>query len=99
MVEAQGVVIEGDNFNIIKILQQALKRSKNKEIIEDDLSFIKEFSQVSFSFTTRNCNKLAYCCANLALSKGFIWHDLSNVEIPPSFLYILKDKFKSLSLI
>ncbi|XP_020701566.1 uncharacterized protein LOC110113361 [Dendrobium catenatum] len=91
MVEAQGVIIEGDNFNIIKFLQQALKRFKNKEPIEDDLSFVSDFNQVAFSFTTRNGNKLADCCANFALRKSCIWHDLSSIEIPPSFLYILKD--------
>ncbi|XP_028555487.1 uncharacterized protein LOC110107984 [Dendrobium catenatum] len=89
MVEAQGVIIEGDNFNIIKRLQQALKRFKNKGFLEYDLSFVSEFNQITFSFTTRNGNKLVDCCANYALGKSFIWHDLSSTEIPPSFLVML----------
>ncbi|XP_020702482.1 uncharacterized protein LOC110114071 [Dendrobium catenatum] len=44
MYKSQGVMIEGDNFNIIKVLQVALKGWKNKERIDDNLAFLQDFN-------------------------------------------------------
>ncbi|XP_020687312.1 uncharacterized protein LOC110103088 [Dendrobium catenatum] len=93
MIEAQGVIIEGDNFNIIKILRLVMKTWKVSKIIDDNLAFLLDFNQVLFSFSNRDCNKLADVCANLALKKSFIWEDLSFEEIPPSFLFCLKEEY------
>ncbi|XP_028555252.1 uncharacterized protein LOC110110727 [Dendrobium catenatum] len=46
MHEAQGVIIEGDNLNIFKVLQSNLKRWKKNGSIKEDLAFIQEFNQV-----------------------------------------------------
>ncbi|KAH0449527.1 hypothetical protein IEQ34_020219 [Dendrobium chrysotoxum] len=96
MCEAQGVIIEGDNFNIIKVLQLALKNWKINGIFDEKLCFLQDFNQVLFSFCTRVCNKLADVCANLAVDRSFIWYDISDVEIPPSFLFCLKEECDSL---
>ncbi|KAI0496466.1 hypothetical protein KFK09_022783 [Dendrobium nobile] len=62
MFKAQGVIIEGDNLNIIKMLQSAVKSWK----------------------VSRNGNKLADICANLALDSSFLWENIQDVSIPSS---------------
>ncbi|PKU82578.1 hypothetical protein MA16_Dca019607 [Dendrobium catenatum] len=99
MLEYQGVMIKGDNYNIIKALQNMLKKWKNKEIRDDRLAFLNNFNQVLFSFCRRNCNKLADICANLGVFNSFIWLDLLDDEIPPSFLYCLKEECDALGLL
>ncbi|PKU70273.1 hypothetical protein MA16_Dca021609 [Dendrobium catenatum] len=99
MFEAQGIIIEGDNFNIIKLLQSAMKTWKVSKCIEDNWSFLLDFNQVLFSFTNRDCNKLADVCANLALKSSFVWKDISFQDIPPSFLFCLKEECDSLCLL
>ncbi|KAH0457424.1 hypothetical protein IEQ34_012739 [Dendrobium chrysotoxum] len=96
MCESQGVMIEGDNINVIKILQGALKEWKNKGRIDQNLSFLQDFNQALFSFCNRGCNKLADVCANLGVKSSFIWSDLNDVEIPPSFLSCLKEECDAL---
>ncbi|PKU61358.1 hypothetical protein MA16_Dca017790 [Dendrobium catenatum] len=99
MFEAQGIIIEGDNYNIIELLQSALKTWKVSKCIEDKLSFLLYFNQVLFSYTKRDCKKLADVCANLALKSSFVWDDISFEDIPPSFLFCLKEECDSLGLL
>ncbi|XP_028555064.1 uncharacterized protein LOC114580740 [Dendrobium catenatum] len=47
MLEAQGVIIEGDNSNIIKELQVNLKNWKKHGRIKKELAFIQDFNQIS----------------------------------------------------
>ncbi|KAL0928605.1 hypothetical protein M5K25_000507 [Dendrobium thyrsiflorum] len=43
MLEAKGLIIEGDNYNVINSIHKSLNK-KSKELVED-FSFLKEFSQ------------------------------------------------------
>ncbi|PKU63001.1 Putative ribonuclease H protein [Dendrobium catenatum] len=96
MFEAQGIIIEGDNSNIIKLLQSAMKTWKVSKYIDDNFTFLLNFNQVLFSFAKRECNKLVDVCANLALKSSFVWEDISFEDIPPSFLLCLKEECDSL---
>ncbi|XP_028555084.1 uncharacterized protein LOC110098104 [Dendrobium catenatum] len=73
MMEAQGVIVEGDNLNIIKLLNNAVTEWKVSKNIDENLAFLLEFKQVVFSHSFRNGNKLADICANLALVRSFLW--------------------------
>ncbi|PKU78815.1 hypothetical protein MA16_Dca000158 [Dendrobium catenatum] len=99
MFEAQGIIIEVDNYNILEILQSAMNTWKVSKCIEDNLSFLLDFKQVLFSYTKRDCNKLVDICANLALKNSFVWDDISFEDIPPSFLFCLKEECDSLGLL
>ncbi|KAH0454948.1 hypothetical protein IEQ34_016872 [Dendrobium chrysotoxum] len=96
MCEAQGLIIDGDNYNIINILQLALKNWKSSGRIDEKLGFLQDFYQVLFAYCNRDGNKLANVCANLAVVRDFIWYDLSVDDIPPSFLLCLKEECDSL---
>ncbi|XP_028555660.1 uncharacterized protein LOC114580917 [Dendrobium catenatum] len=98
MLEAQGVIIEGDNFNIIKLLQKSVKSWKVSKVIDDNLAFLLEFNQIVFSFSNRCGNKLEDICANLGLVRSFSWEDLHDDFIPPSFLYCLKEECDALGV-
>ncbi|PKU70498.1 hypothetical protein MA16_Dca025066 [Dendrobium catenatum] len=98
MIEAQGIIIEGDNFNIIKILQSAMRTWKVSKCIDENFGFLLDFNQVLFSFSKRDCNKLANVCANLALKNSFVWEHISFEETTPSFLLCLKEECDSLGL-
>ncbi|XP_020702481.1 uncharacterized protein LOC110114070 [Dendrobium catenatum] len=99
MFEAQGIIIEGDNFNIINILQSAMKNWKVSKRIEEKFSFLLDFNQVMFSFSKICCNKLADICANLALKSLFTWENIGSQDIPPPFLFCLKEECDSLGLL
>ncbi|PKU82200.1 hypothetical protein MA16_Dca018598 [Dendrobium catenatum] len=98
MFEALGVIIEGDNRNIINMLQREIKRWKVSKVIEDSLAFLLEFKLTIFSFTNRLGNKLANLCANLAVDRSFVWEDLHGISIPPSFLNCLKEECDALDV-
>ncbi|KAI0492161.1 hypothetical protein KFK09_026427 [Dendrobium nobile] len=94
MLDAKGLIIEGDNFNIIKLLHKSFNKDARllyKEEVED-LSFLDGFGNILFHFTNRNCNKLAHYCANFALLEDFLWEDLSYNKVPPSFFSLLKEE-------
>ncbi|KAI0496443.1 hypothetical protein KFK09_022760 [Dendrobium nobile] len=92
MFEAQGVIIEGDNKNIINLLQKSIKNWKVNRDIEDNLAFLLDFKQVIFSYSSTSGNNLADICANLSLEGSFLWEDLLNISIPPLFLHCLKEE-------
>ncbi|PKU80193.1 Putative ribonuclease H protein [Dendrobium catenatum] len=96
MFEAQGLIIEGDNRNIIKFLQKSIKNWKVSRAIEDSLAFLLDFKQVIFSYSSRLGNNLADMCANLSLEGSFLWEDLLDKSIPPSFLHCLKEECDAL---
>ncbi|KAL0927660.1 hypothetical protein M5K25_001856 [Dendrobium thyrsiflorum] len=60
MFDAKGVVIEDDNYNVIKIFQNLLNKKDSKEEILNpmDLVFLNDFKQVLFLFSNRDCNKI-----------------------------------------
>ncbi|KAI0516006.1 hypothetical protein KFK09_008678 [Dendrobium nobile] len=48
MLDSKGVIIEGDNFNIIKFIQNSLKKAKwqSNTLIDEDLLFMADFNKV-----------------------------------------------------
>ncbi|KAI0496460.1 hypothetical protein KFK09_022777 [Dendrobium nobile] len=73
--EYKGIIIEGDNVNIIKMLQESINMKTNKGM-KPDLSFLQVFNNIIFLFTPRECNKTADYCANLALLGDFFFGTL-----------------------
>ncbi|KAI0522478.1 hypothetical protein KFK09_004857 [Dendrobium nobile] len=87
MLECKGLIIKSDNANVIKFIQDSLKKGEryvdswpNKE-----LCFLNDFNKVVFLHANRRCNKVANCCATLALEKNFFF-DSFNFDHIPSFL-------------
>ncbi|KAH0463875.1 hypothetical protein IEQ34_006661 [Dendrobium chrysotoxum] len=94
MFEVKGIIIYGDNFNVMKYVQ-SMMNNKDVEaayLKQEDLSFLRDFNQVIFQFLNRSCNKLAICCANFACSSDFIWDDNGCNNIPPYFVSLLKEE-------
>ncbi|PKU73586.1 hypothetical protein MA16_Dca013106 [Dendrobium catenatum] len=98
MSEALGVLIEGDNLNIIYLLQKDIKSWKVSNAIDDSLDFLLDFKHVIFSFTNRLGNKLANLCSNLVVDGSFVWEDLQGTSIPSSFLNCLKEECETLEV-
>ncbi|PKU78236.1 hypothetical protein MA16_Dca024724 [Dendrobium catenatum] len=73
MLEAKGIVIESDNYNVINFIQNSVNKGDFKVDLGQgiDFSFLKEFNQILFHYVNRNGNKLADCCANIARSRDF----------------------------
>ncbi|KAL0915657.1 hypothetical protein M5K25_016090 [Dendrobium thyrsiflorum] len=94
MFQADGIIIESDNLNVVRFFIDSINNNLDKEGILNpkDLDFIQNFRQVHFNFSVRECNRLADFCASLALLSDFIWDDISSNKIPPSFLSLLKEE-------
>ncbi|KAL0910007.1 hypothetical protein M5K25_020928 [Dendrobium thyrsiflorum] len=97
MFIARGIIIKGDNFNVMKALQSSASKWDGIEDVVGDFSFLKEFRNVLFLCSNRSCNKLANFCANLAIVEDFLWDDFSSNKIPP-FISLLKEECDSLSI-
>ncbi|KAL0917908.1 hypothetical protein M5K25_013014 [Dendrobium thyrsiflorum] len=93
MLEYKGIIMEGDNANVIKFLQGSLNKANGRLVdnLWEDLTFLKDFNYAIFNHVNRECNKLADLCANIALSYNFIWDDFNFDSIPPFFL-LLKEE-------
>lgn len=79
MLNYEGILIEGENANVINFLH-GLKKDPNKKFItygKDEINFLKEFKIVIFSRVSRYCNKLANRCANIARNSNFVWNSCS----------------------
>ncbi|KAL0920046.1 hypothetical protein M5K25_009153 [Dendrobium thyrsiflorum] len=94
MFQAEGIIIESDNLNVVRLFVDNINNNFDKEGILNpkDLDFLQNFRQVHFNFSVRDCNRLADFCASLALLSDFIWDDISSNKIPPSFLSLLKEE-------
>jgi len=92
MFNCKGIIIEDDNYNIIKFLQDTLKNTKPFKDDQGmkDLWFLEKFRHVIFTCNVISFNKLADLCASLALSYNFLWEDISSNNIP-SFLRLLNE--------
>ncbi|PKU83103.1 hypothetical protein MA16_Dca024170 [Dendrobium catenatum] len=86
MLEYNGIIIEGDNFNIIKLIHKKIKSGM------EGLSFINNFNHVICNWVKRDSNKLADLCANYAILSSFDWEDITLNKIPPYFLELLKEE-------
>ncbi|KAI0524518.1 hypothetical protein KFK09_003891 [Dendrobium nobile] len=75
MMDAKGLIIEGDNLNIMKHLQCSIIHGTRMEEHgeNEDLCFLKGFETILFHFAKRDCNKLAHFCANYALKVDFFF--------------------------
>ncbi|KAL0904427.1 hypothetical protein M5K25_026534 [Dendrobium thyrsiflorum] len=75
MVNYEGIWIEGDNVNVIKLFQKFLSSHFRLDAISDslDLSFPYDFKRITFNCISRDENKVANCCITYALSGSFFW--------------------------
>ncbi|KAI0499297.1 hypothetical protein KFK09_020200 [Dendrobium nobile] len=71
MMKYDGIIIEGDNANVIKALQDNMVHK-----IDDLRGMFKDYRNIIFNCIDRKCNKLADLCANYAIVSSFIWDDL-----------------------
>ncbi|KAI0486587.1 hypothetical protein KFK09_029335 [Dendrobium nobile] len=94
MLECKGLIIESDNINIIKFIQNFLK--ENKENVEKwphkNLCFLNDFNKVVFLHAYRNCNNVANCCATMALESSFFFDSFSFDCIPSLLLGLIKEE-------
>ncbi|PKU76469.1 hypothetical protein MA16_Dca001072 [Dendrobium catenatum] len=86
MIECKGLIIEGDNLNVIKFIQNSLNKAKWQSYnrIEENLLFMADFNKVIFNHIHRNCNRVADMCATLALDNNFYFDSPSFANIPSS---------------
>ncbi|XP_020703499.1 uncharacterized protein LOC110114824, partial [Dendrobium catenatum] len=68
--EYNGIIIEGDNVNIMKMIQDSINLKTNKGT-KPDLSFLQVFNKVVFLFANRECNRSADFCAKYVLLGDF----------------------------
>ncbi|KAH0467503.1 hypothetical protein IEQ34_004741 [Dendrobium chrysotoxum] len=89
MVEKQGIVIEGDNKNVISLVKQTISlKNCNKKIQKVDILFLDVFKNVIFHFTSREGNCVAIACAQSALEGDFLWEHFL-LDVLPSSIYDL----------
>ncbi|KAI0492026.1 hypothetical protein KFK09_026291 [Dendrobium nobile] len=100
ITQYKGIIIEGDNENVIKSIQSNINKNglQKPEIDVRFSSFVKEFNLVIFKYVSRESNKLADMCANYALNGDFAWDNLSMEHIPPLFFLLLKEESDAISL-
>ncbi|PKU86364.1 hypothetical protein MA16_Dca019909 [Dendrobium catenatum] len=98
MMEFKGLIIEGDNLNVIKFIQNSLNKAKWQSYnrIEENILFLADFNKVIFNHINRNCNRVADMCTTLALDNNFCFDSYSFDCIPPSLTSILKKECEPL---
>ncbi|XP_020683725.1 uncharacterized protein LOC110100530 [Dendrobium catenatum] len=94
MLECKGLIIESDSANVIKFIQDSLK--KNERYVDRwpniDLCFLNDFNKVVFLHANRRCNKVANCCATLALEKSFFFDSVAFDHIPSLLSSLIKEE-------
>ncbi|KAK8916648.1 hypothetical protein KSP39_PZI022886 [Platanthera zijinensis] len=90
MLEAKGIIIEGDCKNVIDFCRRTLQRStwSTPTIMEQELAFLAELNNVMVRHIPREANRLADYCAKYDMYKTFVWTD--RMVAPPEFLEILQ---------
>ncbi|KAL0911972.1 hypothetical protein M5K25_017912 [Dendrobium thyrsiflorum] len=74
MIEKQGIIIEWDNINVVKLLQKSVMKNNWRNNVHGlDFSFLDVFKNVNFHFVSRESNKVADACAHYALKGDFYW--------------------------
>ncbi|KAK8923398.1 hypothetical protein KSP39_PZI019823 [Platanthera zijinensis] len=91
MLEAKGVIIEGDCKNVLDFCRKAMHRANwsDDTFMEQDLSFLAELNQVLLRHISREANRLADFCAKFGMFNNFNWTDVAMA--PPEFLEVLQD--------
>ncbi|KAL0913661.1 hypothetical protein M5K25_017138 [Dendrobium thyrsiflorum] len=67
MFEVEGIVIEGDNKNVMDWLKKSMMEAtcRQNSVLKADLAFLMNFHNVIIHFVYRNCNKASDLCAGL----------------------------------
>lgn len=98
-LDFDGIVIEGDNVNVLTHVKDRLQRRFWSTRPQDayTFDFLLQFKQLIVNHVTRNSNSVAHFCAQRAIDFSFCWD-----EIPPAYpsLIVLlredKDRIASL---
>ncbi|KAI0524679.1 hypothetical protein KFK09_004061 [Dendrobium nobile] len=98
MVEYKGLIIEGDNINVIRFIQDSLNKAKWQSLnrIEENLLFLADFNKVIFNHIHRDGNRVADMCATMALDNNFYFDSFSFDNIPSSLGSLLKKECEHL---
>lgn len=80
MYEVKGIIIEGDNKNILDFIKASMEGNywKAHPPISPDIAFLHRFHQVIFQHVLREANKAADYCASFALYESFVWKELNS---------------------
>ncbi|PKU85047.1 Putative ribonuclease H protein [Dendrobium catenatum] len=95
MRDYKGVIVESDNINVIKYIQNSLKQNKGImkfNLVRDSL-FVNDFNKVVFLHAYRKCNKVANLCATMALENSFYFDSFSFDDIPPLMASLIKEEY------
>ncbi|PKU61026.1 hypothetical protein MA16_Dca024295 [Dendrobium catenatum] len=90
----EGIIVEGDNKNVIDILHKVHSIPKNMDegsMIEDS-SLLIEVNNVIFHWVNHGCNRLADFCASHAVSLDFIWDLFCENVLPSCFCNMVKEE-------
>ncbi|XP_020675094.1 uncharacterized protein LOC110094246 [Dendrobium catenatum] len=94
MLEYKWVIIESDNLNVIRFIQDSFK--KNKQIVDrwplEEILFVNDFHKVVFNHVHRNCNKVANLCNTMASSRSFFFDSFTFSSIPSFLLFAIKEE-------
>ncbi|KAL0925329.1 hypothetical protein M5K25_003650 [Dendrobium thyrsiflorum] len=101
MILQKGVIIEGDNKNVIKWIQDSLLINKGHQDVlgNKEIMFFNDFNKVIFNWIPRCCNKVADCCATLALDSSFVFDSFLDNQIPSSLACLVKKECDYFSLL
>ncbi|KAK8935604.1 hypothetical protein KSP39_PZI013846 [Platanthera zijinensis] len=75
LLNARGVIIEGDAANVMDFCSNVAKQTARSIVsqMEEDLTFLWEFSAVRFQYIGRAANRVADFCARLVCEGDFTW--------------------------
>ncbi|KAK8957265.1 hypothetical protein KSP39_PZI000568 [Platanthera zijinensis] len=91
MLEAKGIIIEGDCKNVIDFC----RRTSTPTIMEQELAFLAELNNVMVRQILREANRLADYCAKYGMYNTFVWTDC--MLAPPEFLEIFQTDLDEMS--
>ncbi|KAK8956251.1 hypothetical protein KSP40_PGU008401 [Platanthera guangdongensis] len=88
---ASGVIIEGDNNNLIDYCRRSLSNGVASWEARDVMGpeFLGEFAHVSFQHVRRTANSDADFCSKFAISSSFCWTD--PLTFHPDFLELVQE--------
>ncbi|KAK8956307.1 hypothetical protein KSP40_PGU020698 [Platanthera guangdongensis] len=75
LLEARGIIIEGDATNVLDFCSKAAWGSARPNTFpgDGDLSFLTEFAAVWFQHVDRRANRVADHCARTTVAGDFVW--------------------------